>query len=650
MATLAALALKVSANIGDLVGKMDQVGRSVGAVADKAVRLTPNLKNLENATYGLETAMGALNVMNDKLDDALSQAATDSFDSAEAFDIYKSSLQGNAGGIRKEIIDTTAVVAKLYEVTVKNVSAAAEELKRIPASFEGVEKAFRTLENVQGIQGMEGLSTVISDFSELDTATRQAADSVEGMSDRWIGSIGTATPSLANLRNAINDLGTAQGVSSQFDAMTGATDSFRGAIILAEDQVSGMADRVAADIGKVTPSIEGMRQACAKFEELKKMAAEMQALTGNSDAMREALETAESAMGDLATGMVQAKVEGAALNTVIAAANFPVAIAIGVFKDILDDIMSIFSTLNEKLGGWPGFFGKLAVVILTVAAAIGYATTQTIAWGTATSFLQSLWSTNFFVVGLKGFAALIPKVLTGIGAAIIATINWIAAQWQLNIALSANPVGLIIIGITAVVALIAGLVVIVTAVWSWWSRSVEETEKVKKNITDTITANERFRDGIKETVEKYKELSNLAKQYRSDVMTASEKYEADIKKVYEVYNKSGLAKKAVHEINEKIAATQTALDQARRQKQTEEMKQQIKNLENDLKGFQNQKAEIANTPAMTVWEKRLKDEQIRQEYLQDVYGDLLEKTASAQEEYRNTIAQTSLDVAKNRMT
>ena len=53
----------------------------------------------------------------------------------------------------------------------------------------------------------------------------------------------------------------------------------------------------------------------------------------------------------------------------------------------------------------------------------------------------------------------IPKFITGMGAGIGSMVTWIgttvtatAAQWGLNIALSANPVGLIVIGITALVA------------------------------------------------------------------------------------------------------------------------------------------------------------------------------------------------------
>lgn len=59
---------------------------------------------------------------------------------------------------------------------------------------------------------------------------------------------------------------------------------------------------------------------------------------------------------------------------------------------------------------------------------------------------------------LAGFVAL--KVASGIMTAIsIATKIWTAAQWLLNIALNANPIGLIVLGIAALIGIIAAVIV-----------------------------------------------------------------------------------------------------------------------------------------------------------------------------------------------
>jgi len=72
---------------------------------------------------------------------------------------------------------------------------------------------------------------------------------------------------------------------------------------------------------------------------------------------------------------------------------------------------------------------------------------------------------------LKASASFIVMALQGLGSFIVSMGTAIAAQWGLNVAMSANPIGLIIIAIAAVVAAIVGMIYywdeIKAAIWSF---------------------------------------------------------------------------------------------------------------------------------------------------------------------------------------
>lgn len=86
-------------------------------------------------------------------------------------------------------------------------------------------------------------------------------------------------------------------------------------------------------------------------------------------------------------------------------------------------------------------------------AAIGKMTSGT--W----SFISSLGVSSFNL--LKNATIMVGSALVSIGSWIAGLVSATAAQWGLNIAMDANPLGLMVLGIAAVVAAIAGLVY-------WW--------------------------------------------------------------------------------------------------------------------------------------------------------------------------------------
>lgn len=86
-------------------------------------------------------------------------------------------------------------------------------------------------------------------------------------------------------------------------------------------------------------------------------------------------------------------------------------------------------------------------------AAIGKMTTGT--WG----FVRAVGASSLSM--LKNGAIMIGSALTSIGSWVVGLVSATAAQWGLNIAMDANPIGLMVLGIAAVVGAIVGLVY-------WW--------------------------------------------------------------------------------------------------------------------------------------------------------------------------------------
>lgn len=76
------------------------------------------------------------------------------------------------------------------------------------------------------------------------------------------------------------------------------------------------------------------------------------------------------------------------------------------------------------------------------------------------------------------------KVVTGI--ATLVTGAWTAAQWLLNVALTANPVGLIIAGVVALIAVIAFLILKIDGWGNAWTHTVNGAKLIFKAYVESV--------------------------------------------------------------------------------------------------------------------------------------------------------------------
>lgn len=129
-----------------------------------------------------------------------------------------------------------------------------------------------------------------------------------------------------------------------------------------------------------------------------------------------------------------------------------------------------------------GFFNvtKDALPFIQVASQGGMLYTQLAPALTVAGTAAKALGLNIFKSGVQALGAsakFILMGLQGIGTFIVSMVTATAAQWGLNVAMSANPIGLIIIAVAAVVAAIVGLIYywdeIKAAIWDFIQWSLE---------------------------------------------------------------------------------------------------------------------------------------------------------------------------------
>lgn len=128
----------------------------------------------------------------------------------------------------------------------------------------------------------------------------------------------------------------------------------------------------------------------------------------------------------------------------------------GILEGVFPKIAPLFGNLTEKVDG-------LAAVVAPVAAEIS----QNLVTGimNAVKWMQVWWPLLATIgAGIAGYALVI-------GTIRVATGLWAAAQWALNAAMTANPIGLIIAGVAA---LVAGVILAYNKV-GWFRTAVDAT-------------------------------------------------------------------------------------------------------------------------------------------------------------------------------
>ena len=144
--------------------------------------------------------------------------------------------------------------------------------------------------------------------------------------------------------------------------------------------------------------------------------------------------------------------------------------ALKKFNEFLDDPIGTIGRLVDKVTtAYPVISG--AIIGIT-AAVIGYKVA-----------MLSLAGVQAVIAGLK--AALVAYEIV-VFAVKNATSVWAAVQWLLNVALTANPIGIIIAAIVALIAVIAFLVIKVDGWGEMWQHTVNGAKLIFKAFVESV--------------------------------------------------------------------------------------------------------------------------------------------------------------------
>lgn len=236
--------------------------------------------------------------------------------------------------------------------------------------------------------------------------TTGASDAQVAATEDWISAQGRATgitddelrPALANLVRATGDVGTAQKAASLAMDISAATGKDLQSVSLA--LAKGYAGNTTS-LGKMVPGIDA---ATLASKDMTAISADLAKMVGGSAAA--AADTAAGQYKIFETQVAETK-EG------IGAALLPVLMQLtGIMKSVSTWAANNTKTLTVLLGA----FAAVAAIIITVNA--------------------------------------VTKAWTAIQAIVkVATLTWTAAQWLLNAALNANPIGLVVLAVVALIAI-----------------------------------------------------------------------------------------------------------------------------------------------------------------------------------------------------
>jgi tape measure domain-containing protein len=153
-------------------------------------------------------------------------------------------------------------------------------------------------------------------------------------------------------------------------------------------------------------------------------------------------------------------------NVLIWISNAALAV-IDIISDIAGWVRQNWTIIEPILTAAVAAIGLIiAYTLLVKAVTIAAAAPMALAWMQANWPLVLLIATLAVVIGLWNKVGAAGKILLAIiGAIVAAIVIWTAVQWILNAALTANPIGLIIMAIAALIAIIAAVVLWIMNLW-----------------------------------------------------------------------------------------------------------------------------------------------------------------------------------------
>lgn len=424
------------------------------------------IKDLESAT---EDASRETDDMADSMDD-LSDSMDDAADKSHKLDGGFSVLKGAMANLVAQGIDF--VMDGLRDLTKEAINASDTMYK---------------FEQTMGFAGYD------------DKAIKKAAADVKDYADRTVYDLDTIANTTAQLAaNGIKDYTGLTQAAGNLNAVAGGNADTFNSVAIALSQTAGQ--------GKLTT--ENWNQLA-------------DAIPGASGRLQEALKEAGAYTGDFREAMSKGQITADEFNAAIMKlGNEPVAVeaatSVKTFEGAIGNMQAtVVSGLQEIISeigmeNITSFLTKttdlIADVIKGANAAVKWVksnlpTVLTLITGLMTAFTAQVIANKVAVIA----ATAAEKGMT------IAQYAAAAAQKALNIAMAANPIGLIIVGITA---LVAGFIYLWNNCEEFREFWINLWEKIKKVTTETV-------EKLKETFEKVKTFISVTWEFIKTKITDS---------------------------------------------------------------------------------------------------------------------------------
>jgi len=409
--------LKMAADFDEAFRKVNVMLR---ASSEETIKYKEQIRGIAEAT-----GKSATEVTN-----AFYQIVSAGYRGADAIDILDRAVRASVGGFA-DATATTAALTKAMSIF----------------QLEGVEGSSRALDTFFGI-----VDTGLLTFEELSNSFPRAASNAAGLGisieetgatlgtlTKYLGSTeqaATATDAVLRLlispSEALQALYKEWGVSSgpeaiaQFGGLTGVLKKLQEAT---GGEVTAIRELFASDEA-MKGILPLLTVAYGEYNDA------VMTITNSVGAADDAFTEAAGGIA-FKWGVLQTKLQGVAI--VIGEALIPA----------LESIINIITPIIERVGAWSEKHPKLTVAILASVGAMGGLLLVAGPLLSVFNAISAILPRIVYFLSTQTVATIAQSVATGIAA---------AKQWLLNAAMSANPIGLIIMAIAGLVAAVIWLV------------------------------------------------------------------------------------------------------------------------------------------------------------------------------------------------
>jgi hypothetical protein len=506
-------------------------------------------------------------------------------------------VQMNIGNL----IDNAAKAANSIDSIAKAAEKSTAGVRNFKDSVTGLEILLQATADaqsqlVQSINTLDHSAESLKKFNDAKDAVQKMKEVSQKVFDSAVAGAEKLSSEILKLKPNI------QGIEAGFSALkasmrlerlagtgqvTGDLEKLKNLVTQNKEALNQLAVASAGKIADFSPSLEGIRKAQKEIENLRAVIQQIRQETGDMSFGAEALAEAERNANQLGEALVRNQVEQQAFNSIVTSVQqFPFLILANFAKDFLNDIKSLFSVFDEKFPGVLSTFSKVMAGLTAIIVLLGLANTQTFTWAGSTAFLQSLWSGNLIVMGLKGVVAWIATSVLGYNTLTAATIAW----W------SAATLG--------IAAVIAAIVAIVGYLFFWR----DSTEQAAAKTERLQSATEKYKESLDGIVDRHKKILDYMNQAREAAKTPEQKSADREKQLQDAVNEPERLRRQTESLKRQIAGLKAQQKLTRDKEEKEALQKQADDAQKTLKDLQKMQrnmkpltqAEITNQRALNL--------------------------------------------------